>query len=822
MAFQRFMIAPFNQNSGLQKNVKPWLIPDQAFSELNNAYVFRERVRKRFGSTWMNPAGTQLQSRFRVDVDTTDAAGAASGTAPGAEFNAGQMFSIGGDIFTVNATGTPANLLYAPQLVGTTDSNGDLTGTLNGTAIVGQAFVVDADTYTVAVPAGALTPSGGAPGSGTLVIATGAFTLTGVGADIDVYFNTGASGTYNTTTGAYTFTSSYATTDVYFYPALPVMGLLTYESANVNNETLIGFDTQFAYSYSSTGWDRISAEATAGAATWTGADYQLFWGATWISDPQTKIFFVTNFNQNEPNFMRYYNGTQWENFRPAVSTYAAGPPVIAGITLEAARILVVFKNRLIALNTWERVTVDGAMYNTYNYPNRARYAQVGSPLDANAWRQDTPGLGNAVDCATTEALITVEFIRDRLICYFERSTWELVYTGNQAYPFVWQQINTELGVESTFSIIPFDNVALGIGNVGIHSCSGTNVQRIDNLIPNEVYKIHNSGNGVFRVYGIRDYFAEVVYWTFPAETQSDSTPFPNRVLVFNYKTGTWAFNDDSITAFGYYYPQVGISWDSTDVTWDDSISWDSGFLQSQTQTIIMGNQQGYTSLLNIDVPVNASVLQITDISYSSSGTTITCYNHNLSIGEYVYFEGIVGATTSALNDTILEVLATTQNTFLVITPATLSNDYEGNGTLSRVSNIRITTKEYNFFADQNRNAYVSQINFMVDRTDSGQIFVDTYASTNPESLITAGGDAPGGTGSLIGVSVLETYPYPSVPFEENATRLWHPIYFQSEGEVVQFSMYMTDDMMRDTDIRTQDFVLHAFIIYAMPTSSRLQ
>ena len=52
MATDRFLIAPIDENSGLQKNVLPWLIPDNAFSEFNNAYVFRGRVRKRFGSRW--------------------------------------------------------------------------------------------------------------------------------------------------------------------------------------------------------------------------------------------------------------------------------------------------------------------------------------------------------------------------------------------------------------------------------------------------------------------------------------------------------------------------------------------------------------------------------------------------------------------------------------------------------------------------------------------------------------------------------------------------------------------------------------------------
>lgn len=47
----RFLIAPFN--SGLQANLKPFLIPEDAFSQLLNAYVFRGRVTKRFGERLM-------------------------------------------------------------------------------------------------------------------------------------------------------------------------------------------------------------------------------------------------------------------------------------------------------------------------------------------------------------------------------------------------------------------------------------------------------------------------------------------------------------------------------------------------------------------------------------------------------------------------------------------------------------------------------------------------------------------------------------------------------------------------------------------------
>ena len=64
MPMDKFFIAPYDKNSGLNTAVRPWLIPDEAFADLTNAYQFRGRVRKRFGgryqgATWMN-------SRLRV------------------------------------------------------------------------------------------------------------------------------------------------------------------------------------------------------------------------------------------------------------------------------------------------------------------------------------------------------------------------------------------------------------------------------------------------------------------------------------------------------------------------------------------------------------------------------------------------------------------------------------------------------------------------------------------------------------------------------------------------------------------------------------
>jgi hypothetical protein len=740
----RFFIAPYNEKSGLQTNLKPWLIPDEAFSELNNAYVFRGRVRKRFGSRWLGQ--NQFGTRLGINIGTITGGSFAGNVRTilvdaGMPTAIGQSFSVGTFIFTVYNTASGAQqMLRSDNVVATATYN----------------------------------------------LSTSDFNITGV--------------------------SLPNGTAVYFYPGFPVMGLLTYEQVSIADEYVIAFDTRYAYTYQMSGWNRIGAEATSGASVWTGNNAQFFWGDTWTgTDASAKIFFVTNFNQNEPNFMRYYDGTQWYNFNPQID---ATPNY-----LNSAEIIVPFKNRLLAFNTWEGPA--NSLPGT-NYTNRCRYSQVGDPLASTAWRQDIPGSGNSIDASTTEAIITVEFIKDRLIVYFERSTWELVYTGNQAYPFTWQQINTELGAESTFSIVPFDKICVGVGNVGIHACNGSNVERIDEKIPDEVFEVHNNGSGVERVYGIRDYYVEMVYWTFP-DTEADANiPYPNRVLVFNYVTGTWALNNDTITCFGYFQPISGVTWDSNTVTWSDTASWDSGSVQALFRQVIAGNQQGYTFICDADIPVNALVIQITNVTYTSTLATLTVISHNFNSGEYIFiFDAVWSDSSNGLNGQIFRVVTAIDiNTFTIVVPSTspLSGTYMGGGLIARVSQISVTTKEYNFYADKGRNTYVSKVDFMVDNTPAGQLEVNFFVSTSSNQLLQ---DAQG-NGVLLGTGNLDTFSYPDIPFEQNATRLWHPVYFQADGEIVQLQLTMNDVQMKNVGIMQSGFALHAMCIYAQPTSYRFQ
>jgi hypothetical protein len=751
---QRFYIGQIN-GQGLQTDLKPFAIPDDAFAELNNAYVFRGRVRKRFGARLMRGTDAQIsgleqiQSRLKINIGTTNAVtGNFSGTVPGSVFKIGQAFSIGSQFFTVYQTGTPANMLK-----------------------------------------------------------TGAATVA----------------TYNTNTGAVVINGAALNTTVYFYPAEPVMGLRTYEQSEINVEQVIAFDTQFAYQFAANGWERISAEATAGAALWTGSNSDFFWSTNWRgATSSSTVFFVTNYNTGadltDSDRMRYYNGTQWANFQPGFSASTATN------TILSARIILPFKDRLLLLNVVENTGAGPGTNATY--VNRCRFSWNGDPFNATAFYEDISGAGGYIDAPTKEAIITAQFLKDRLIVFFEDSTWELAYTGNQVLPFVWQQINTELGAESTFSQVPFDKFVLGVGNVGIHSCSGTNVERIDQKIPDEVFKIHNNNQGPQRVGGIRDYYTEMVYWTFPDENRSDDYPYNNKVLTYNYKNNCWGFNDDSITAFGYFQTTVsgtltGLTWGgSNSFTWDDSdFPWNYAASQAKFRNVIAGNQEGYTFIIDPDMSVNSQSLQINNMDISGAYfTELKVTNHNLSVGDFVKIEDAQGVTQ--FNDLIFRVYSVTDNgTFHIdnngITP---TGTYTGAGTLTRVTPIDFKTKQFNFFANSGRNTYVQRVDFLVDRTENGECTVDFGISSSPYGQVFAGTL----TNSKIGTYVLETRPYALAPFENQQDRLWHPVYFQADGEYVQFFFSLSDSQALDVEIAEADFQLHAMVIHAQPTSYRLQ
>lgn len=762
----RFFIGPLRGT--LQTDVKPWALPDQSFANLVNAYHFRDRIRKRFGSRYMVPSDgavpgyEQLTSRLAIEVDTI-VGGTASGTVPGAA--------------------------------------------IAGTTFVGQMFSVGTNLYTANLVNGAL-----------------------------LVTNPLTNGTYDTTTGNYTINDpSPDGTAVIWYPSLPVMGLPTYQTGPINDLPTLGFDTRFAYQYTNAGWRRIGSSTTApNPGIWSGSNSQFFWAENYqASSTASTLLFVTN--NNPADLMQYWDGANWNTFNPQINA--------AGYKVTTCLIIVAFKSRLVLANTTE---LEGITQ--FNYKNGIRWSQVGDASNASpfAWYDDQnaanyKGAGFLRNSQTQEAIVGCEFIKDRCIFSYERSTYELAYTGNQQQPFIWNLLNTELGAESTFSSIPFDQFIMTVGNVGIHQCNGSNVSRVDELIPDEVFDIRNENNGVQRVYGIRDYYSEMAYWTYADDDQTNpnADTYPNRVFVYNYRLGAWSFNTDSITCFGYFNQVSDQTWQTTLYTWAElNQAWNAGAMQGQFRQVIGGNQEGYTFIIDRDTSRNVGGLQITDMSFAGNNVTLTINDHNLSTfenselsSEYVLIENAQDSAPgniTNLNGKIYQIVSVGGvNTITIDAREVISGTYSGGGTVARVSNINILTKDFNPYRKDGKNVYIQKIDFLIDRTDpnpatgfGGAVTVDYYPSSSYLSTLTTAE-----AGVLYGTtpSVLETTPYPAIyyPLEQYQEEIWHPLYFQADGTSMQFRIYMSYEQMIRPETSLQDFQLHAMILNCSPVG-RLQ
>ena len=785
MAIDRFLIAPLK--SGLVTNTKSWQIMDDAFEYLQNAYIFRGRLRKRFGSQLMGPTeANPLTSRLRVSIGTTDGVTGNLGATnlPGGtpQLAIGQIFSVGTVIFTVTILGNVATLTTDPTI----------TGAINSTA--------NPNTFAIV-------------GNGVTNLATA----------------------------------------VYWYPSLPVMGITQYEIGAINNHPTYAFDTQFAYAFSS-GWNR------SGTAVWKGNDTNYFWADNWQGVTGDPVLFVTNFNftvgagtpaaTDDPIW--WLDGTTWTSlpgtvagggffFLPGNSAVKTGPFV------QTARIIIAFKNRLVLLNTVENNNVNGTGAGgvATQYVNRCRFSFNGSPFARNAWyepnQMDSSGSvvnnnniaagAGYIDATTEEAIISAEFIKDRLIVYFERSTWELVYTQNEVLPFIWQKLNTELGSQSTFSTVPFDRDVLTIGNTGVHACNGSNVRRIDEKIPDKIFEFETRSGGTLRTAGIRDYFNELVYWAYVADFEQPFQKYPNQVLVYNYANDSWAVNDDCFMCFGYFEQATDETWaSSAPITWENfDGDWVSNLFQANQRQMLGGTPEGFVLQIDSEQDRNAPSMSITDIEFNGTATlTLTIINHNLDPEptedtfdmDFILIENVVATTAAmaALNGTIFQVLSVTDaNTITIATqpPLVLPNTevYAGGGTAARVSNIQINSKNFNPYADQDNNVYVAKADFAVERTVAGAITVDYKTSYAPNLMLNDGGSL--GTNTIMGNGILETSPYdPQLyPFETFQDLLWHPIYFQSSGEFIQFVMYFNLNQMLTNGVVLSPFQLQAICLY---------
>lgn len=832
MTTQSFLIGPVKQ--GLRKETKPWTSPDDSFETLENAYQWRDRVVRRSGYTTLGRLangtpvmGLRTYEKFGIGLQTL----VAFDTTDAYEWD-GTNFVVLPSVMPVTWSGTDYQFFYTINYANAFWATNNKPG-LHGWNV--SAFA-------------------GSAGVGNLATVQ----VTSAGNNVQV--------------GDY----------VHF---------INLSSTLVGNTGVLAIVTIAG--------DPFTVQATnlpaSSTFTWTN-------GLTATGMVLDSMQSITN-----RDGIRYYgdlsNGTGWANYNP---------PIDANNALAGALLMFPYRGYLVFLNTWE-----GNEEDIFNYGNRARWTQIGTPyysepvpvvpnpqtFDINAVRDDLFGRGGANDAPTNEVIVAAAFIRDILVVYFERSTWRLRFVNNAQNPFVWERVNIELGASCTFSSIPFDKGLMAVGNRGIVISDANDTDRFDEKVPDTIFNIRQLNNGLERVYGIRTFRTKLNYWTYPSSDNPEGT-YPDKVLVFNYDTKNWSFFDDCFTCFGYYYlTGTGDTWGDLTEDWSSygHKSWDSGISQKGYENIVAGNQQGYVLLLQEPTEgnycVNSPSLEVTNLV----GNVVTSANNNLTDGTWIKLTDVTGTTFDdgvSLNDRNFKIskintidpdmvlneykpviggnasglqyiyqidytpiipgsvqinigsdvytdtnldgilyllglpvgtidynsgtivinfaapIAPTQvnirvvslNPLQEIVPIATTGVYTGGGQITKISNIDIQTKIFNFFQNDQR-ARLSKIDFYTDVTKYGQFSVDIMPDS---SNIAANQPLPDNPQS----NVVLTSPNP-YQIGEGAETLFR-LYADVAAQTVQFKFYMSDAQMAVDAINASDIDISAFVVTMRP------
>lgn len=692
--------------SGLKKDKKPFLFPEDAFQVLENAYVYREEVRKRDSSRVVGRLRRVLQNQ------TTDQSGGAmTYTVPGTGSQTIDLFSL------YSPTGTEET---SPQI------EPAFTGSTNIITI--DPGGANETIFTDSAGTGLLTITGASPFADSAWINY----LTGI---ITMNVTTAPGGPLNVTF-----------TNVKYYPFLPCMGITEREIISINQEQTVFYDQKYAYIFDGSNFNEFIS-----GATWNGADDDFFWSTNYRgSDASDRIYFTTNFVNDANSPMRYTDGTTWTTFQPEINK--AGTQY-----LFSARILVPYYGRLVALNTWEGETNGGAV----NIPNRCRASQIGSPVANDAWHSDDFGKGILIDAPVNEEIVSARFFKNTLIVFFEQTTWRLTYVGEYGTPFIWERISSDFGSDSTFSTILFDKGVLSIGDKAIVGASSSDVDRIDLGIPDTVFDIQNTQDGPYRVQSGRNFQKEVVYWCYPSASRN--AKYPNKMLLFNYRNNTYADFRINSTALGSFYFSSGITWDRTDIYWkDESVFWDD-FLQDDLPVVALGNQHGFIHVLGYPSTASGAQpavnlndqesLSVTVVTVTTV-VTLTIPNHNLQDNDWIYLTGLkfvvngstVGSTT--LNDKIYQIQpdSTDPSNKIILYvwdvesqnaesnfEVTNVGTYIGGGMVAFLPNPVIQTKDFSPFKEAGMNFKTSSIDFLLDSTPNLSIGVNLVMNTTDEA-----------------------------------------------------------------------------------------
>jgi hypothetical protein len=760
-------------STGLVESREEFILPNDAYPVLQNAFVWRERIKRKKGCRFLGRLTRSIASY--VAATTT--------------------LSVSSQIVNLFSTTSPVIVPGNGQIV-----PGSVLISITGGNAANHGTGIDDDFGNIL---------------GTINISLSS-TINYITGDLNLVWNN------QPVAAASNINISYS-----YYPNLPVVGIINREINSKNDEETIFFDTKYAYRYSGTTFSEYIA-----GTTWNGTDYQLFWGTNyWVSSSNVKLCWVTNFNLGDvatarpADPIRYTDGTTWTNFSPTLN-------VAGTLFLNQALALLPFRGRLLAFNTYEGNTNNITTTTAVQRRQRIRWSAIGNPLTTDAWKDDIRGQGGFLDIPTNQDIISVGMVRDNLVIYCERSTWQLRYTGRSIAPFQIEMVNAELGTESTFSAVQFDTSLVGFGDKAIVECDSFKSAPIDVKIPDLVFSIENQDNGNDRVVGIRDFQQRLAYWSYPITAEGYTPKFPNRRLVYNYENDSWATFQDSFTYYGNFQSITGITWAQGNSTWNNSnFPWTG--VPALFPYIVAGNQQGFIEILD-QLVSNDPTLYISNITSSGGTTLITSPDYNLSDFQVIQLTDLTDPFTS-LNDKVYGVQRVDNNSFKISTFNTTTQDFDtavpfpggtfiGGGVIRVRDGFKIQSKKFNFL-DEGENIQLGYIDVLMNVTDSGAVTMNIYGDYNEQDPLNTYpknyNQVTGAADTFFNSIIDTTNPsYNGIKLERGSTKNWQRIYCSTRSSFITTQFTLSNAQLNG-DEQQQDVQIDCQIMWVRKAGRQL-
>ena len=787
---EKIIVGPINR--GLRTDRTPFVIDNDSFPTLINAYQWRGRVKRK--------RGTSLLGRLQRIIGTTDNTGAITVTISPTPILSGLVsFNIGTDIFTDPGGTSPVTLI----------TNGSGTATLNRTS-------------------GLLTVTGSIASSGVIYFPT--LPVMGL-EDLQLQSSQYPGNIAFDTDYAYNIasTSPVTITDVSFYknplasatlPGYVPKSNLTplywngkdyqqFWSTNYENAFWATNGIDVPYTGSTIGMQfktisTITATTSTTATisitshglvvgdfifvnevsnTMTGINFQTGYVTTVNIDGNTFIAtfpfaslagsassgivqYLTNTAVPGKDCLRWYDGspsggtgTGWVNFMPPLSQgiYSISDLPQRQYYLVGAKIIIPFRDRLLFFG----VVVQASSGNPIYLQDTVIWSQNGTPYYNCSYTNtptatvDTPvnatNVFNAILTPINQVATSPAFFEDQFgFGGFIAAGLQQPITGvgpnEDALIIEFTTIQTRF-LYTGNDLDPFNfyliNAELG--------CSSTfSVIIMDEGIlsrGSRGFIITSQTQSIRFDLDILPQFSEISLtnngaervtaqrdfineWVYFTYPSNENTyTYPTQTLQYNYRDRSWGIFNESYTTYGQYRANTGDTW--LTIGYNSWNAWTVPWT-SGTSTLlepkIIAGNQQGFILIRDQGTNEATSLYIQNIV----GSVMTCTNHCLNNGDYIVISGVQGTIGSSVNGMVFSVSSPSVNSFN-LNPSIPSGTYLGGGFITRMYNPLIQTKQFPVSWQMSNKTRLGPQQYLFSTTDNAQIQVSIFLSQDSEN-----------------------------------------------------------------------------------------